>query len=985
MKKFALLAAGIISLGLGALCACTPEEEPPVTHNHVDADGDGICDDCNEPINEGGETPDFSEQLGDFDDMLWVSTAGVLDLANGTFEGASSFKITGVTGEKEETVISCEVDGAACTLSLNADGALEMKNQGGSVINKFMLDSSVFGGAWYEEGTTSTYYVISSTLDEDGYFSWKAYNQTGVTSGGTNRAVSSFYFSDEGVAGMDFVVIDDEDKFVASYFVYGSSVYMNSGDEGATSTAMTPYIGTAFSSQYINAEGETLEINSDGDTVTYKGESCTAGAGFSLLGGGIYFEYDSEQYLLSRMNEATYLITQTGEKQVFAPYNEEWLTGSEAGEEQWSNGIGSISASFKGEESITFSGTEYALTRGVDGGEVVYTFVVGGNTVTIRPADRNIFDVLLIQSNVQRYNGYYFRDSVKSEYFSTFTGNSEDLTIKDNYFVDITSYSVGEDGDIESSVQSVAYEFTYLDSLGSIACTYAPFGAAGATLYFTLVHSDGIYWSLAGSADGGYAVYSTYFSQQYLSTAVEDVTQSLSSDSDIFTTGGMQPDTIAFAFGAEGDEYRAVYVNGEKFVYTWGYGYIDGTEPSLYVVIDGEQVTTSTGYTYDRYTLFPSADGLSAVFNTVNYDSNTGMAETSEDVESFYIPASIFDEICGTTFVYAGKFVTATLAIGEDGALNISQYNADSGEDSLLVVQPCDYTLVRSGNVITFTYKVGEEQKTLTVTGGQFAATDTLVYSLPEISAVIGTYIGADDAYITLSDEGKITVDGRAATSVRLQITADGVTATYTLRSASYTALFNGTSVTVTGNGSTVQYASRAAFTPEKFVGTYTAGKNVITVYSSVNELNQRVALVTTINGAIASNTLTIKDGAQVLAFSARDFETFEQINCTLTLSGDSIEVNVNGASAQATASGWSYSDFVFEGEKTLSAGTLTCTVKEGAPVFALEDADGAVTLAGACTVKVDGGVSTLTLKFGEVEVALTCAADGSVSAVVAQ
>ena len=52
--------------------------------------------------------------------------------------------------------------------------------------------------------------------------------------------------------------------------------------------------------------------------------------------------------------------------------------------------------------------------------------------------------------------------------------------------------------------------------------------------------------------------------------------------------------------------------------------------------------------------------------------------------------------------------------------------------------------------------------------------------------------------------------------------------------------------------------------------------------------------------------------------------------------------------------------------------------------MFALEDADGAVTLAGACTVKVDGSVSTLTLKFGDVEVALTCAADGSVSAVVA-
>ena len=57
MKKFKVLTAALaVCLGLGAFAACTDPEEPHT--EHVDADGDGYCDVCNEKLEETVTPPE---------------------------------------------------------------------------------------------------------------------------------------------------------------------------------------------------------------------------------------------------------------------------------------------------------------------------------------------------------------------------------------------------------------------------------------------------------------------------------------------------------------------------------------------------------------------------------------------------------------------------------------------------------------------------------------------------------------------------------------------------------------------------------------------------------------------------------------------------------------------------------------------------------------------------------------------------------------
>lgn len=60
MKKFKVLTAALaVCLGLGAFAACTDPEEPHT--EHVDADGDGYCDVCNEKLEETVTPPEEYE------------------------------------------------------------------------------------------------------------------------------------------------------------------------------------------------------------------------------------------------------------------------------------------------------------------------------------------------------------------------------------------------------------------------------------------------------------------------------------------------------------------------------------------------------------------------------------------------------------------------------------------------------------------------------------------------------------------------------------------------------------------------------------------------------------------------------------------------------------------------------------------------------------------------------------------------------------
>ena len=962
MKKFALLASGVLALGLGVFCACTPTTEP----------NPGGDDPINDPTN-------FNEEMGAYADIYWISQDGLLDLSTNTFEGASSFAVTGVQGSGDDIVISCTADDVDYNLTLNVDGALEMRTAAdNTLVRTFMGDASLFAGAWYDEdGTDGMYYVISSTLDEDGYFSWKSYNQGAYTPGDTSRAVTVFQNYDDGSAGMYFGVPSEEDESVidVSYYYSSNTIYMNDGSVTG-SVQLAPYSGV-FSTVYRNNDGDEITLDLNNSLAYINGEDCLTQFGTTVYGAGISFTYDSVEYALVYMNEGTYLYG--GDQTVmYAPYDSSWLVGRRGDDGEWSDGTGIYPVSFEDDSSVNFNGTTHPLGQAVNSGDLVYTFTAGGVDYLIRPVAGS-YDVFTLESSTaSRFSGQYFRKSHMDTYVRTYSNNSEELVVNSSYEIALTTHVYGQ----QDTTQRYGGTFVYLEDLGAIALSYS-FGQGGASLYFTIVDSRGVYWSLAGST-GSYAVYSTYFNEEYLPQATEQVENALSGEDDYFTTGGVDADTMRFDF----DE-GLVYVNGAPSYFTWGYGYITSvTEPEIYIMINGEEEGTATNYEYDRYTIYPSNEGIRVEFTTVTVDENAGTAIPSEDVEEyFYISANIFDHLRSTTFVYYGQYVNSSLYFDENGAIVIYSYNYGTDNEQLLTLTPYDYTLQLSYNsngeeVITITYEVGGEEYTVVVTDRLYATVNSLVYCISDLADVAGTYIGADNSYITVTTNGRITVNGVVASGVEFSSEEGLVTATYTLNRVSYTATFDGTTATTfSSEGVTVTYDSKATFTPENFVGTYVFGNITIGVTSSVSQVNEIITLQTTINGEIISHTLTYEDGVQVLSFSGRDFQSWTMVNCTMRLNGDSLVVTVNNESRTVDAADWSYDDFVFEGEQEVRndlgnvIGVLECVVKEGAPIYLFNDV-----LCDNYTVSISDGVKTLQIHCGDTDIYVSVNADGELS-----
>lgn len=952
MKKTSLLAAGLVALGLGIFCACT-EETPG---SGVDDGGDN-----------GSTSSNYVSAMGSFAEITWISQDGLLDLANSTFEGASSFEVTNVEGTVGDGMtIYCTADDVDYTLTLNDYGALEMRTTVGDELERtFMASATYFAGTWYDEdGTDGYYYVISSNLDDDGYFSWQRRNQSGVSTESVRRAVTVFETYEDDTAGMYFGVLSEDDETVIDIYYYFSSstVYMEDGS-ALGSTAVTAYSG-AFSTTYRNSDGDELTIDINNSIVTYAETECEASPAYDQYGAGIWFYYDSEYYALIQMIDSTYLINSSGVEE-YAPYDSEWLPGETSDDGYWMNGSGLIDVYFSDDETITFNGTDYSLEKSLDSGDTVYTFYVNSTALTIRPVD-GTDDVFTIETTVSRYSGYYFRNSSIEIYFDTFTNNSEDLTVDEDLTITSVAYSVSGD-EVTSATTYYTGTFTYISDLGATAISYSPFGEGGATLYFTIVNSEGIYWSIAGGF-GSYMVYSTYFTLDYEEVAIDSLTAALGDDDVYFTTGGINPDIMQFDF-----EQGIVWMNDTAYCFTWGYGYITSTsEPELYIMLNGDEVETDIGYDYDRYTLYISSLGILAEFTNVSVDESSGSVTPSDDVvESFYVAQSLFESLIGSQFVYDGQFTLSTISIGEDGALNLSVYDYDDDTTDLIKVMPYDYTIDltvdSSGNeIITLTYEMNGEEYSVVITNRLYATYNSLTYCIPDLAEVIGTYNNDEDGYITLTSDGRMIIDGTNVTVKDISTQPGSVIIEYSYQGSSYTATFNGETVTIS-DGSTYNY--KIQFTPEKFVGTFniagvdSIGDVEIVVSSVVSEINQSVSLVVTVNGTITSTTFTYVDGKQQLSFYVRDFATFVRINCVMVLDGEALTVTVNSQSESLTASDWSYSDFIIEDE-----GTLTCVVKDGVPLYTLNGE-----LCDSYTVTVDSdGVKTLQLTFGTSVVTIT-------------
>ena len=962
MKKFALLLAGVLSLGAGVICACTNGE----VNNPPDPDDPGIVD----PPDDNDT--DFTEALGAYALFDWVSEAGVLNLAEGTLEGTQSFEITDVTGADAEIVISCTVDGVDYTISLNDAGALEMISVADNQLySTFLVEASRYAGAWYSADETSYYYVISDTVDDEGYFSWRVCNRSGVTTAEPYQAVTIFESQGENY-GITFYVPE------TNYFFYysGEAVYMNDGTSMGTLEveAYTP----VFSSMYLNAEGEELSIDLVNSTVTYQGQEMTATAGFGAFGAGIWFrdEDTSVEHALIYTNEETKLVSLEG-SEVYAAYNPEWLPGDENGEGEWSIGTNLANGGdvvFNDDQNIIFEGTSYQLSHYIDDGELVYSFTVPGTandyTYVIRAVEGSE-DVFYMESNRSQRSGYYFRENAKRQFVQTFTSNSEILTIDEDYALTITTKDVDGD-DVRPGTGS---RFTYLEDLGTIAYSYTDSGlgtSGSVTFNLALVNTQGIYWTIVGTG-GSYAAYSTYLTEDYLPTAIETMTQALNEGDDYFTTGGLTPETLRFNF-----ETGIVTVDGaDSYYFSWGYGAVRTTDtPELYVTInEGEMVPDSH---YNRYTLFPSSTGLDAVLEAVDIDSS-GNISTSDEQSRFYVAQNTFEELFGTTFVYYGRYVQSSISIDEEGGLNLSSYDASTGNTNLLKVDRNDYSIhigISGGTeTITLVYAVDGQNYIVEIVDRLYATYDSLVYCIPDLAEVIGMYSNGSE-YIILGSDGSVNYNGVDVNVTGIVSNPGEVIVTFMRSNAVHTATFTGGQVTVASGDSQTIYSNKIDTDLSSFVGTYIVAVDddtdiTVGVSATVGGVNEQVSLTTTINGVIRTPSVQLsEDGKLQIYFTAFDFAAGGTVRCTLTLDGDRVSVNATVGSSGNTevydVSDWDYSDFNIE-ETQIGQGTLSCVVKEGAPLYLLNGV-----MCDGYEVSINGNVKTLTLDFNGTDVVIT-------------
>lgn len=948
MKKLILSAAALLALGLGVFAACTPEEGP----------------DTGDPSNPPEPTPPTPTEFdfGDYANTDWVSTEGVLDLTEGTYSADPSFAVTGVEGQFEDIVISCTMDGGAYTLRYNDyEGRLDLYDAQGAAAGFFLADVSPFAGTWYNADNGSVYYSISSVPDDEGYFSFKTNTVGSVNSHAASRMNSVFMFNeDEDHTAGVFLAVPDLGVTVT----YSSSgLYLGSTEEDATGETLTPY-GSVYSENYRASSGEELGIDFETNAVTFRGETteCTLAAGLS--GSGIYFRIGGTEYGLIVMPEATYLCTGS-QKTVFASYDTAWLTGSEEGESEWSSAGNLYRLSFE-ENTVEMDGTAYELTTALEDGATVYRFAVGTGdaaiTYTIRPV-LGSRDVLELDTADLRRGGYYFRNTLMQTFVKTYDSNSEVLTVTvDDGGVNVSSYlrETGETNNFSAA-------FTYLPDLGSVAVSYTPYGTIGSTFYLTQMNSLGIYWTIVGS-EGSYASVSSYFTEEFLPTAWEMLFATLSGEDDFYTTGDAQPTTFVFD-----REAGTVTLDGDTYYFTWGYGYIteSSTAPELYISVSNEPSDVSqTTYEYWRYTAIPRGLGLDVQYAEIRVEG--GAAEYVGDPYWFFCaPESSLAQLREIVFAYNGAFERETVSFAQNGSLIISTV-AEGASSSLLGSETIeDYALTMTTDaggkeVITITVGEGDATYTVTINDRTYLTIGSKVYSHEDLAAMAGIYYGADGGELELTVRGGIVVGGVNATVSKIDNDTEGqLTVTYRSRGADHTAVFTASGATVDGAAYERVVSDMAAF-----VGVYTVGGNTIEISASAENVNSAVSLVARVNGILSSPAFSADGGVQTLTLSAFDVQAMKRISCTLVLEDGVVTATVNGEteSDEKAAAEWSYADFAFTGERTVTVDgkqyKLTCVMKGDAAVFLLDgevcadylvaiDADGEATLTLSC-----GGVT---------------------------
>lgn len=953
MKKSGKLLLALMVLGLSmSLYACASADISASTGGSDSNGSDSVSDtqtssdlsDSSDSSDSGGS--DTAEpgpepvNMGAFADVKWVDASGTLDFAAGTLTGTQDFEVTGISGEGGEAVVSCTADGENYIFSLNENGALEMFSVASTEerndvipLRTFIAEATAFAGAWMlDDPYTHIYYTIDPVLNGDGYFEWEAFGKGADESADMQgTAVTCFAFDEEGNAGLSFTMFSwGYDYAVLS--CDGETLQFDDGWYGAYD--FIPYTDVFGSSVYLTEAGDKIVVDSEAGTASYNGAAAEYGAEAGAYGSGIAFAVGGKEYLLQR-RIAGFCVVDGGNAVSLAEYDSERIKGA------WSDLSGSNTIVIESDDKVVFNGEEYPLKAYAKDGEILYDFSLSASyTFTIYPIE-NADVVFSLGTKDGREEDYYFLDTAKETYRGVYTNNLEEMTVDENYLVTVKSL-------LDGTTASYQGTFTYLPDLECMALVY---GGTDDTylLYMINVDEAGVYWSLVSD---DYSLYSAYYLTDLVPELHEMFNAGLESETDVYTTGGTAPETLRFDF-----EAGTVVYNGEEYSFFWGYEF--GMASSYPTIVFIESIS----------------DGDDNLINIIYHSvrgfdlgvAMTSFAWDSEDDETYtyYISDAVYRDLLGISFTYRGAHFDETFVLNENGSFSMATTDTTDSDNAVTLIQ-YNYFLQRYVNsdtgkeTIIIGFNAVDNLYLYTyIVAGEYATLFDVVYSRNDILDYIGTYYAGADT-VELTREGSVKVNGTNVTLGGLAVGDGSVTVSYTFDETEYTAVFTAGSVSVTPSGGEAKAYAKRALTPDAFVGSYTLGGKTIVVTASAIGVNYELSLSVKIDGSAVTAVLGFTaDGKQQLSFSVLDFATFTTTDYTITLEEGGLVLSDGTNTATAAAADWDYSDFLFDGEKTLTDSfggthTFVCLPKEGgkAPIFLY---DGNSCSAYSVTIAADG------------------------------
>lgn len=897
----------------------------------------------------------------------WISGNITLDLAAETMTGVEKFELISVENSGAETVMTCRLDGDDYTLSLNAEGALELKavsaETGSEPEKTFMVAANSFNGAWYL-ADDDMFTLFIAEPDADGYFGWTVMEADGSFDPDyLYRATTRFTFDKNGSATVEFFVIDTEVTYVINE--NGNVCMPEANLEYAASDAL-------FKSAYVSEKNKNILIDKTEKTVTVDGTKVSYTAGNSAYGTGIVYTLGEKTYTVVFTLNGVVEYSDGGEENLVefdqTLYSGEWM--------------GENKISFEKANKILFNGTEYDLRAAIVGGEVVFTFVADGTAYSIYGIPDNDVAFGLSSDGGDTFSFYLSQAAVQA-----FVGeyNANDLSLK-----------------IDESLQVVWGKDTaegkgvYLPALDRTLDT--PKGLNGIQLAaISLGDNRYIVWAGEGTlvlleeSDGDFSVTASFYNDAAAIKVKEEIAAGLNSEADFYTSGGVHADTLSFDFTSKNATY-----NSEKYAFNWDYFINFNTGAEYPVLSFADKTDVAVKYVAYRY------------FGEDYIRLEKYVAGVRKSYVSL-VSDEEYSKLFGTSYVKKGAFADETIAFGEDGKLTITSIDLTASSELTKSESYEEYALTVEKGVLVVTYRadagIGFETAIYCDEIGKRVTMvqDEYVGGSADYSAAVGAYYTENGEIIfeLLENLQYKYNDGDALDDWTYEDDFDTIglqngvlVGTKTVEEwwsgTSYTLsfVFTGNTVEIKKDNVIQQTAAKKEFTPAAFVGTYVFDGAEFVISAVTNSINIPYELQVTVDGDEASSvTLGFNaEGKQTLTF---EVGILWAIKYTAVLDGDKItfsdEDTVYGTAAAGRV--WDYSDFAFGTPVTIDDEgvnyTLTCVTKADGkmPLYFLREEGGSEMRLQKYTVtRIDGNLILDVAPTLGMSVRITADAEGEIS-----